>query len=131
MKQCLPSLMGCFHCLDCCLDSGVKHSGVVTKLKKVQISKRHILSSVLLKSGYSMGWEFSHTQNFCKNGMKSFLRNLSSTSYVSLSNTFITHNHILDFSCYFESDHSDRSSISGSSSRLSLPSLNSSIYLCT
>ena len=55
----------------------------------------------------------------------------SQQHYVSLCNLSVTYNHTMDLSDYFGSYHNDRPSQSGSSSRLSLPCLNSATHLFT
>ena len=80
-------------------------------LKMVQISTEHILCCVLSEVWVPNGlrvlsyfiilrvlsyWEFYHIQSCHKNGMNSFLKNPYSTSYVSLCNSSVTRNRILD-----------------------------------
>ena len=106
-------------------------SGSVSK--RFRLACNIILSCVTLincqKPGYPTCWEFSHIQLFCKNEMHYFLRNPYSTSFASLCNSSVTHNHIMDFNDYFWSCQGKRPFRMGSTSRLSLPCLNSATLL--
>ena len=93
-------------------------------LKKVQISTRHIPTCMLLincqKSGLPSCWKFSYIQIFRKNGMKSVLSNPNNTtrlSPITISGTLVTISRVAKVR--------DRPYWTGSSSRLSLPRLNS------
>ena len=91
---------------------------VMIGLKRVQISMWHILSCLLLincqKSGYPRGWVLISRSFVRMEWTLSWeIPTGNSISYVSLYNSSVTHNHIMDFSDYFRSCHSDRPSRMG------------------
>ena len=101
---------GCFHCLDCCLDSGVKWwtrvSSTVTNSAETcqDLSQKGSdwlaicsvlcasvqLSEVLVPNlRIPNGLRVFSYQDLHKNGMNFFLRNPNSISYVSLCNLYV------------------------------------------